>query len=99
MRLLRVLLGIFVVAVAVFFAVGIIVSLPWWGILTGFLVIGFVVLWIASLVDIWRRADLSTAAAIIWSAAIIIFPLIGTMVYFFTRPPSGEVLYQGETVT
>jgi len=99
MRLLRVLLGIFVVAVAVFFAVGIIVSLPWWGILTGFLVIGFIVLWIASLVDIWRRADLSTAAAIIWSAAIIIFPLIGTMVYFFTRPPSGEVLYQGETVT
>ena len=99
MRLLRVLLGIFVVAVAVFFAVGIIVSLPWWGILTGFLVIGFIVLWIASLVDIWRRSDLSTAAAIIWSAAIIIFPLIGTMVYFFTRPPSGEVLYQGETVT
>ncbi len=99
MRLLRVLLGIFVVAVAVFLAVGIIVSLPWWGILTGFLVIGFVVLWIASLVDIWRRADLSTAAAIIWSAAIIIFPLIGTMVYFFTRPPSGEVLYEGETVT
>jgi len=99
MRLLRALLGIFVVAVAVFFAVGIIVSLPWWGILTGFLVIGFIVLWIASLVDIWRRSDLSTAAAIIWSAAIIIFPLIGTMVYFFTRPPSGEVLYQGETVT
>ena len=99
MRLIRFLAGFFVVAVAVFLAIGIIAALPWWGILSGFLVIGFVVLWIASLVDIWRRSDLSTVAAIIWSVAIIIFPLVGTMVYFFTRPPSGEVLYEGETVT
>jgi Phospholipase_D-nuclease N-terminal len=99
MRLLRLLAGIFVVSVGVFLAVGIIVSLPWWGLFTGFLVIGFIVLWIASLVDIWRRSDLSTAAALIWSAAVIVFPVLGTMVYFFTRPPAGEVLYEGETVT
>jgi hypothetical protein len=99
MRLLLVLGGMFVAAVVAFLAVGIIASLPWWGILSGLFAIGCVVLWIASLIDIWRRSDLSTAAALIWTAAVLIFPLVGTMIYFFTRPASGEVLYRGETVT
>jgi Phospholipase_D-nuclease N-terminal len=99
MRFLLWLAGIFAVSVLGFLALGIIFSLPWWGILSGLFVIGCVVLWIASLVDIWRRADLSTASAIIWTVAVLIFPLLGTMIYFFTRPASGEVLYRGETVT
>jgi Phospholipase_D-nuclease N-terminal len=99
MRFLLALVGIFVVAVVAFLALGIIFSLPWWGILSGLFAIGCVVLWVATLVDIWRRADLSMGAAVIWTAAVLIFPLVGTMVYFFTRPASGEVLYRGETVT
>jgi hypothetical protein len=99
MRLLLWLAGIFAVSVLAFVALGIIFSLPWWGFLSGLFAIGCVVLWIATLVDIWRRSDLSTATAVIWTVGVLIFPLLGTMVYFFTRPASGEVLYRGETVT
>jgi hypothetical protein len=87
-----------VAAVAAFLVVGIIVALPWWGMISGFLAIGIIAVWILSIVDIWRRADLSTATAIIWTGAILIFPLLATMVYFFTRPSGGEVTYKGETV-
>jgi hypothetical protein len=99
MRFLLILAGVFAASVVGFLALGLIFSLPWWGILSGLFAIGCVVLWIATLVDIWRRSDLSTGAAVIWTAAVLIFPLLGTMVYFFTRPASGEVLYRGETVT
>ena len=99
MRLLLWLGGAFVVMVVAFLAVGLLFSLPWWGLISGLFVIGVVVLWIASLVDIWRRSDLSTGAAVLWTAAILIFPVFGTMIYFFTRPASGEVLYRGETVS
>jgi hypothetical protein len=99
MRFLLILAGIFAACVVGFLALGLIFSLPWWGILSGLFVIGCVILWVATLVDVWRRSDLSTGAAIIWTAAVLIFPLVGVMVYFFTRPASGEVLYHGETVT
>jgi hypothetical protein len=99
MRLVLWLGGLFVACVVAFLAVGLIASLPWWGILSGLFVIGCVVLWIGTIFDIWRRSDLSTVAAVIWTAAVLIFPLLGVMVYFFTRPASGEVLYRGETVT
>jgi hypothetical protein len=31
-------------------------------------------------------------------AAIIIFPILGLLVYVLARPPAGEVLYRGETI-
>jgi Phospholipase_D-nuclease N-terminal len=99
MRLVLWLGGLFFACVFALLAVGLIASLPWWGILSGLFAIGCVVLWIGTIFDIWRRSDLSTAAAVIWTAAVLIFPLLGVMVYFFTRPASGEVLYRGETVT
>ena len=99
MRLLLTLAGVAAACVAGFLALGIIFALPWWGFLSGLFAIGCVVLWIATLVDVWRRSDLSTAAAVIWTVAVLVFPLFGTMVYFFTRPASGEVLYRGESVS
>ena len=91
MRLLLTLVGVFAVSVAAFLALGILFALPWWGIISGLFAIGCVVLWIATLVDVWRRADLSRATAVIWTLAVLLFPLLGAMVYFFTRPSSGEV--------
>jgi hypothetical protein len=31
-------------------------------------------------------------------APIIIFPILGLLVYVLARPPAGEVYYKGETV-
>ena len=92
-------IGCAIVAVAAAFVItGIIVSLPWWGIFSGLFVIGIVAFWIFTVVDIWRRADLSMVGAVLWTAAAIIFPILGPMVYFFSRPRSDQIRYRGETI-
>ena len=98
MRFLLYLGGAVVVFLVGFVIIGIIAALPWWGFMGGLIAIGIVALWIGTLFDVWRRADISTASALIWTAAVIIFPLAGSTVYFFTRPPASEILYRGETV-
>jgi hypothetical protein len=95
---LRVLGVIFAVMVGVFLLFGLLVSLPWWGMMSGLIVIGIIVLWIFTFWDIFRRADMSVASIIIWVAAIVIFPILGTVVYFFARPPAESIQYRGETV-
>jgi hypothetical protein len=90
--------GLFAAAMVTFIVIGILAALPWWGFITGMMVIGAIAIWILTIWDIWRRSDLSPVTAIIWTGAVIIFPLLGTIVYFFTRPPAAEVQYRGETV-
>jgi hypothetical protein len=96
---LRILGIIVVVAVVAFLAVGLIAALPWWGMLSGFLAIGLVVLWVATIVDVWRRADLSPLTAVIWTIVVLVLPLLGVLIYFFTRASAGDIQYRGETIT
>lgn len=63
------------------------------------LVAGLVVIVAGSLFDIWRRADLSSGTAVIWTIAIIIFPVLGSLVYAFSRPADGQITYKGEQPT
>jgi len=90
------LVGFFIAAAVV--AV-LIVSVSWWSLLWASVIVGFIVTWALALVDIWRRDDLKTGAAIAWSLGVIIFPVIGTIVYYFARPPASQVHYRGEPVT
>ncbi|HEY7620250.1 MAG TPA: PLDc N-terminal domain-containing protein [Solirubrobacteraceae bacterium] len=50
--------------------------------------IGIVLLLISilTIVDIVRRPDLGTGAKVLWSIAVIIFTLVGVIVYFIVRP-------------
>jgi hypothetical protein len=57
---------------------------------------GLVVIWIAALVDVFRRDDLSAPGKLLWAAVMLFFPLIGMLVYALARPPSGELTYRGE---
>jgi hypothetical protein len=50
--------------------------------------IPIILLWVFSLVDIFKRPDLSGAAKALWAIAILFLPLIGMIVYFVTRPPT-----------
>ena len=43
-------------------------------------------LWVAVLVDIVRRRDLSGPAIAAWLIGIIVFPVIGAILYFAFRP-------------
>jgi hypothetical protein len=76
-------------------ALGLLLSLSW-SIVGLFMVGGLIVLWFATLVDVFRRSDLSVLAVVVWTVAIIIFPIIGTLVYFFARPPAERLRYRGD---
>jgi hypothetical protein len=40
------------------------------------------VLWVATLVDLFRRANMSPVSRVIWVVLIILFPVIGVFIYF-----------------
>jgi hypothetical protein len=76
--------------------IALIAELPWWGLIGSWMFIGVLAIWILTFFDIWRRADLSAVAAIVWSLVVFIFPLIGTIVYVFTRPGADQIRYKGD---
>ena len=41
----------------------------------------WLVIVIFSLMHLWRRAELTTVAKVVWSAVIVIAPFLGTVVY------------------
>jgi hypothetical protein len=45
-----------------------------------------VLLWVSALVDIIRRRDLSGWAIAGWLLLIFVLPIIGSLIYFATRP-------------
>ena len=44
------------------------------------------VLWIFSVVDVFRRDDLSGVARAVWLIVVFVFPLFGTLAYVIVRP-------------
>ena len=50
--------------------------------------IGIVLLLISvlTIVDIVRRPDLGAGAKVLWSIAVVIFTLVGVIIYFIVRP-------------
>jgi hypothetical protein len=45
-----------------------------------------ITLWIAALVDILGRADLSGGAKALWIVCVLILPFVGVLVYLASRP-------------
>jgi hypothetical protein len=62
------------------------------------IVVTFLLVWGGALYDIWRRADLGGSSRLIWTAAIIFLPILGTIVYALVRPAAADVTYSGEQV-
>lgn len=62
--------------------------MEWWEFfLVMIVVMPIVVMWIACLIDVIARPDLSGFAKAAWMLGIIFFPLIGSIVYVIMRPP------------
>jgi hypothetical protein len=52
--------------------------------------IPLVMLWIFALVDLFRRPDLAGWVKALWAIAILVFPILGMLIYFITRKPTAE---------
>jgi hypothetical protein len=59
----------------------------WELMMTLLIVVPLILLWVFTLIDIFKRENLSGAAKALWAIAILFLPLIGMVVYFVTRPP------------
>lgn len=46
-------------------------------------------IWVVTLFDIFRRPGMSGVARAVWVVAVIVLPVIGTVIYLISRPSSG----------
>lgn len=58
----------------------------------------WVATWVGALMDMSRRADMSTAQIVLWVAIIVIFPILGLLAYLIFRPSADKIRYKGETI-
>lgn len=45
------------------------------------------ILWLYTVVDIFRRPDESGLAKFLWLLVVLFIPLLGMLIYFIARPP------------
>ncbi len=64
----------------------------WEGFFLMLIWIPVVMLWIFTLMDIFRREDLSGWSMALWVLFVILLPLIGMLVYFIVRPVTAQDL-------
>jgi Phospholipase_D-nuclease N-terminal len=51
------------------------------------IVIPLLLIWVLTLVDLFRRHDLSTGGTVLWALVVLVLPVIGVIIYFVARPP------------
>src|SRR4249919_3610853 len=49
--------------------------------------IPLLLIWVLTLVDLFRRHDLSTGRKVMWAVVVLILPVVGVIIYFWARPP------------
>jgi hypothetical protein len=69
------------------------VSTFWQVVVFLFIFVPLVMLWVFALLDLFKRRDLSGWAKGLWAIAIVIFPIVGMVVYFVARPKDLEDEY------
>ena len=52
-----------------------------------FIFIPMTILWIYTVVDIFRRPDVSGLGKFEWLVLVLFLPLLGMLIYFIARPP------------
>jgi hypothetical protein len=53
--------------------------------------IPMLMLWLFTLTDLSKRADISSVSKGLWAVAVVFLPLIGMLVYFIARPTEPEM--------
>lgn len=68
----------------------------WWGMIAFFIYIPLIFLWFFTLFDLFGRHDLRGLAKVLWAIGILVFPLIGVIVYFIARPKEPDTWVGGD---
>ena len=57
---------------------------PWHAIIIVLVSAGTLALWIAAIVSIVKHPDASQTAKVVWIVIVVIFPLLGSLIWFVT---------------
>ena len=49
--------------------------------------IPLLLIWVLTLVDLFRRHDLNGSRKVLWALVVLLVPVVGVIVYFVARPP------------
>jgi len=49
--------------------------------------IPLLLIWVLTLVDLFRRHDLPTGRKVLWAVVVLVLPVVGVIMYFIARPP------------
>ena len=61
--------------------------MDWWEVILFVVVITpIIVLWLGCVLDAITRQDLSGAMKVLWILAVLLFPIVGSLVYILVRP-------------
>jgi hypothetical protein len=58
----------------------------WSVLIVMFIIVPLLMIWGFTIVDLFTRPDLRGISKALWLFAIVFFPILGTIVYFLTRP-------------
>ena len=70
----------------------------WEGFFLLLIFVPLAILWFRTVIDIFDRRDLSGGVKALWLVAVILVPLLGTIVYLFTRPVTEQDIERAEAV-
>ncbi len=82
--------------VSLLVAIALVWALPWYGLLSGMFVIGLIAIWAGVVYDLVRRADMALWTKVVWAVVVVLIPLLGGLVYYFSRPSAEKIRYRGE---
>lgn len=72
------------------------VTVTFWGLLLLLLVyVPLVLIWAATLVDVFRRDDIGGPGKVAWVVAVVVLPVLGTLLYLLLRRPQATVGRRG----
>lgn len=90
--------AIVAVGIALLLSVALVWVIPWYGLLSGFFLIGVLAMWGAIFYDMFRRTDVSWLQIALWTVFLFVLPIISVLVYVFSRPDASTIRYKGEQV-
>ena len=64
----------------------------------GICIVVWIATWIGAIMDMRRRADLTTMQIVMWIVVIVLFPLLGLFAYMLFRPSADKIRYKGEEI-
>ena len=72
--------------------------MPWYGLMSGFIIIGLIAIWLSVVYDLIRRADMPLWQKMLWAMVVVLIPVFGVIAYFLTRPSPTQIRYHGDII-